>query len=121
MAFNKWLSKSRRGGGEYNTQNFIVPPSVDNVRLRLDVTPSDFGTGDLSVTASVEFSNDGAQSYRPMMSVGWVGCTPPPTRPGVTPGWYATVSGITQYAGHLMRVHFSTSGDFRWGLEGEIS
>lgn len=119
MALTQWLPASRRGGGEYNTNNFTIPAGADSVRVRLDVNPADFTTPDLSVTASVEVSTDGAQTWLFQMAVGWLGADPPPNHRGLV-GWYAQVNGISQYAGALVRVHFSTSGTFRWGLEGEL-
>lgn len=119
MTFSQWLPVSRRGGGEYNTQNFTIPVGVDNVRVRLDVVPDDFTTSDLSVTATVQISIDGAQTWQDEMVVGWLGSiqTPPP---GKEIGWFAAFSDVSRYAGMLVRVHFSTSGTFRWGLEGEL-
>lgn len=120
MALTQWLPRSRRGGGEYNTQNITIPAGVDNVRVRLDVDPADFTTPDLSVTAAVQSSSNGGQTWQTEMTVGWVGCiqTLPP---GMTPGWFAACNGIGIYAGLLIRVHFSTAGTFRWGLEGELT
>lgn len=116
MAFEQWLPRSRRGGGEYNTQNFTVPSGVDMVNVRLDVDPLEFATPDLSVTATVEISTDGAVTWLHQMTVGWLGG--PVIKPGG--GWYASINGISGFAGALVRVHFSTSGTFRWGLEGEL-
>jgi hypothetical protein len=117
MALSQWLPQSRRGGGEYNTGNITIPTGFDTVHIQLDVNPVDFTTPDLSVTASVEISTDGAQTWVHQMSVGWVGVSPPPGKSGT---WYAYVNGISIYAGALARVHFSTSGTFRWGLLGEL-
>lgn len=119
MAYSQWLPRSRRGGGEYNTQNFTVPTGIETVRLRLDVALADFTTPDLSVTITIQISTDNAQTWRDEMSVGWIGSVPTP-RPGVPFFWAAAITGISQYAGQLVRVHFSTSGSFRWGLQGEI-
>lgn len=117
MALSQWLPRSRRGGGEYNTPNYTIPSGMDRVRIVLDIDPAEFATPDLSVTASVEVSKDGAQTWQHQMTVGWVGESPPPSKSGT---WYAEVNGINALAGYLARVHFSTSGTFRWGLLGEI-
>ncbi len=119
MALTQWLPRSRRGGGEYYTQNFTVPLGIDNVRVRLDVAPTDFTTLDLSVTATIETSQDGGQTWGNEMSVVWMGDiqTPPP---GKEVGWFATCNGISRLADKLIRVHFITVGTFRWGLEGEL-
>ena len=119
MALEQWLPRSRRGGGEYNTQNHTIPVGVDVVHVRLDVDPADFTTSDLSVTATVEVSTDGAQTWIHQMSIGWVGLIPEEI-PGKTWTWSAQVNGISFFAGALARVHFSTSGTFRWGLLGEL-
>lgn len=116
MALTQWMPRSRRGGGEYNTGNFTIPSGVDVCNVQLDVTLAAFGTPDLSVTASVEISTDGAQTWHHQMTIGWVGGQPSP-KSGT---WYASVNGISALAGALARVHFSTSGTFRWGLLGEL-
>lgn len=121
MALTQWLPKSRRGGGEWNTNNFIIPADNDSVYIQLDVTPADFTTPDLSVTASIEVSDDNAQTWKFQSSTGWIGQSPPPTNRGGVQGWFAAVNGLSIYAGKLIRVHFSTSGDFRWGLLGELT
>ena len=118
MALSQWLPRSRRGGGEYNIGNFTVPAGIDVCNIVLDVSPADFDNPSLSVTASVEISTDDAQTWVHQITVGWVGQSPPPGRSGT---WYASVNGLAGMAGFLARVHFSTSGTFRWGLLGELA
>lgn len=120
MALTQWLPKARRGGGEWNTNNFSIPAGFDSVYVQLDVTPAEFATSDLSVTASIEVSRDGAQTWEFQCSTGWVGQSPPPTNRGGVQGWFMAVNGLSIFSGMLVRVHFSTSGDFRWGLLGEL-
>lgn len=119
MALTQWLQQSRRGGGEFNTPNMTVPAGIDEVRVQLDVLPADFAAPDLSVTATVEVSTDNAQTWIHQGSYGWVG-GPQPLGPGGVRPWAGGLSGISAYAGFLVRVHFSTSGTFRWGLLGEL-
>jgi len=118
MAYTRWLSQTTRSGGEYNSPNVTVPSGIDTLRIHLIVVASAFATADKSLTITIEISKDGATSWTHQFTVGWIG-GPVPTRPGQT-GWYAAVSGLEQYAGNLARVHISQSGNFRWGLDGEI-
>lgn len=116
MALTQWLPKSRRGGGEYNTGNITIPSGIDVCNVQLDVTPADFAVSTRSVTATLEISVDGAQTWQHHLTVGWVG-SPPVGKGGP---WNASVNGLSGLAGYLARVHFSTSGSFRWGLLGEL-
>lgn len=109
---------SRRGGGEYDTQNFAVPSGVDTIHVMLDVNPNDFDVSNRSIDISIEVSVDGGQTWKFQMSCKWIGGSPPNNRGQI--GWFAAVSGISLYSGNLCRVHFSTVGTFRWGLMGEI-
>ncbi len=118
MALTQWMPVSRRGGGDWDTPSFTIPSGIDTVRVMLDVTPSNFSTPDLSVTMAIEVSMDGGSTWKLQMSTTWTGGTPPNNR-GLL-GWFAAVSGVGQYAGYLAHVHFSTVGDFRWGLQGEM-
>jgi hypothetical protein len=120
MAFSQWLAKSRRGGGEFTTPGLSVPAGVDTARIQLDVTPADFDTPDLAVTATIEASFDGGQTWEFQMSTGWVGQSPPPITRGGVEGWFTAVNGLSELSGALVRVHFSTAGTFRWGLLGEL-
>jgi hypothetical protein len=119
MAYSTWIQKRNRNGGEWNSSNVTIPSGIDTVRIHLVVNSNDFNTEDKSITGSIEISTDGAQTWRTQLSVGWMGGTPSP-RPGGQVGWYAAVSGIGQYAGALARAHISQSGNFSWGLEGEL-
>ncbi len=120
MALTQWLPVSRRGAGEYTTPSFTIPDGVDSVHVHLDVLDNDFNTSAVSVTATIEVSQDGGQTWQFQMSVSWVGATPPPINRGGITGWYAAVSDLHHFVGMLVRVHFSTVGTFRWGLEGEL-
>jgi len=120
MAYAVWLPKQNRQGGEWNTPNVTVPMGIDEIRIHLLVTNSQFTTSARSITAVVQISEDGGSNWTDEMSVGWVGNSPPPSAPGKIPGWYAAISGCAAYAGNLARVHISQSGTFSWGIEGEI-
>lgn len=119
MAYEQWMPVSRRGGGEFFTNSFTVPTGIDTVNVHLDVADADFSTPDLTVTAIIEVSIDNGQSWIFQMSSNWVGQTPPPETVGGRTGWYASVNNLSVFSGQLVRVHFITTGTFRWGLEGE--
>lgn len=121
MAFSTWISKTTKNGSEYNSGNVIVPDGVDSVRVQLNVTETDFSSPTQSVTMTVELSEDNAQSWQEVLTVGWIGGPLPTPKPGQTAGWFAAVSGISEYAGKLVRVHISSSGRFSWGIRGELS
>lgn len=119
MALNQWLPVSRRGGGEYNTSNFTIPAGITKARVKLDVDPADFSTPGLSVTATIETSRDGAATWQFQMSAGWVGGPLPD--PIIREPWVILMTDLYLFTGALVRVHFSTSGSFRWGILGELS
>jgi hypothetical protein len=120
MAYSVWFPKQNRAGGEWNSPNVTVPTGIDEIRVHLLVTNSQFAVATRSITATVQVSHDGAQTWENVMSAGWVGCSPPPSAPGKTPGWFAAFDGCADYIGLLVRVHVSQSGTFSWGVEGEI-
>lgn len=117
MAFQSWISRANRSGGEYNSPNFTIPSGVDQVAIHLNLLAnSDFSTPDKSLTITVEVSRDNAVTWEHQFTIGWIGGNPSP-RSG---GWDARITGIAPLAGFLARAHVSQSGSFRWGLQGEI-
>jgi hypothetical protein len=121
MAYTTWISKTTKNGSEYNSPNVTIPADIDTVNVRLNVTATDFANSSRSVTMRVEISEDAAQTWQEFMTVGWVGGALGTPKPGMTAGWFASVSGVEEYAGALVRVHISSSGRFAWGLSGELT
>jgi len=119
VAYSNWLARQNRTGGEYNTPNVTVPANINEIRLKLNVLESAFATPDRSITADIEVSMDGAQTWQNVMTVGWVGGTYMP-KPGGSVEWVMIASNVTQYTGGLARAHVSVSGNFSWGIQGEI-
>ena len=120
MALATWINKTTKQGAEYNSANITVPADIDTVRVQLNVVAADFADSSRSVTLTVQISEDNAQTWQELITVGWVGGTLPTPKPGMTAGWFAAVSGVEEYAGKLIRVHISSSGGFSWGIRGEI-
>lgn len=120
MAYDQWLPVSRRGGGEFYTQDRVVPAGVSRVNVKLDVDPAEFPTPDLSLTLILEASTDGGSTWHTEMAVTWRGGVEPHRPDNVPVGWLAGVNGLDSMAGQQVRVHFVTIGTFRWGLLGEM-
>lgn len=119
MAFANWISRAVRNGGEYNSPNVTIPTGIDEIRVKLNLLAnSNFAEGS-SITIRAEISNDGAVTWNEYFTIGWLGGAVP-EGPGGPIGWVGGVSGISAHVGELVRVHISSSGDFRWGIQGEI-
>lgn len=119
MAFANWISRAVRQGGEYNSANYTIPTGIDEIRVKLNLLGNDDFAEGSSITIRVERSADGAQTWEEYFTIGWLGGAVP-TGPGGPIGWVGGVSGIGEHAGELARVHVSSSGNFRWGIQVEI-
>lgn len=118
MALSRWLSRANRQGGVVISRVEVIPNGITGVYAELDLqNNNDFSNPNQLITAKIDVSRDGGNTWDTFAVVAWQG-GPPPGRFGK----WAVAWGVSpDLWGQTVRLYLEQAGTIRYGILGELT